>query len=84
MAARPGTRISRSSAAEDHDETTAPLHALPAAKRRRLITIGLLRASAVTAALVVAYYLLPLDHLAGVPLGSPPGECRRRSCSRRP
>ena len=49
--------------------TTAPLHALPAAKRRRLIIIGLLRASAVTAALIVAYYLLPLDHLAGVPLG---------------
>ena len=49
--------------------TTAPLHALPAAKRRRLIIIGLLRASAVTAALVVGYYLLPLDHLAGVPLG---------------
>ena len=69
MAARPGPRICRSSAAEDHDVTTAPLHALPAAKRRRLIIIGLLRASAVTAALVVAYYLLPLDHLAGVPLG---------------
>ena len=68
-AVRPGPRISRSSAAEDHDVTTAPLHALPAAKRRRLIIIGLLRASAVTAALVVAYYLLPLDHLAGVPLG---------------
>ena len=68
-AARPGPRISRSSTAEDHDVTTAPLHALPAAKRRRLIIIGLLRASAVTAALVVAYYLLPLDHLAGVPLG---------------
>jgi voltage-gated potassium channel len=49
--------------------TTAPLDALPAAKRRRLIIIGLLRASAVTAALVVGYYLLPLDHLAGVPLG---------------
>jgi len=49
--------------------TTAPLHALPAARRRRLIIIGLLRASAVTAALVVGYYLLPLDHLAGVPLG---------------
>ena len=68
-AARPGPRMSRSSVAEDHDVTTAPLHALPAAKRRRLIITGLLRASAVTAALVVAYYLLPLDHLAGVPLG---------------
>ena len=49
--------------------TTAPIHALPAAKRRRLIIIGLLRASAATAALVAVYYLLPLDHLAGVPLG---------------
>jgi len=52
--------------------TTAPLEALealPAAKRRRLITIGLLRASPGTAALVVAYYLLPLDHLVDVPLG---------------
>jgi voltage-gated potassium channel len=55
--------------AEDHDVTTAPIHALPAAKRRRLIIIGLLRASAATAALVAVYYLLPLDHLAGVPLG---------------
>src|SRR6476661_2612191 len=69
MAARPGPWISRSSAAEDHDVTTAPLHALPAAKRRLLIIIGLLRASAVTAALIVGYYLLPLDHLAGAPLG---------------
>ena len=49
--------------------TTAPIHALTTAKRRRLIAIGLLRASAATAALVAAYYLLPLDHLAGVPLG---------------
>ena len=36
MAARPGPRMSRSSAAEDLDVTTAPLHALPAAKRRRV------------------------------------------------
>jgi voltage-gated potassium channel len=49
--------------------TTAPIHALPAAKRRRLVIIGLLRASAAAAALVAVYYLLPLDHLAGVPLG---------------
>ena len=49
--------------------TTAPLHALTTAERRRPIIIGLLRASAVTAALVAAYYLLPLDHPAGVPLG---------------
>ena len=49
--------------------TSAPLHALPAAKRRRLITLGLLRASTATAALVTVYYLLPLDRLAGAPLG---------------
>ena len=49
--------------------TTSPMHGLPAARRRRLIVIGLLRASATTAVLVAAYYLLPLDHLAGVPLG---------------
>jgi hypothetical protein len=41
---------------------------LPTARRRRLIVIGLLRASATTVALVAAYYLLPLDHLNGVPL----------------
>ena len=50
--------------------TTAPMRGLPAARRRRLIVIGLLRASAATAALVAAYYLLPLGHLAGVPLGA--------------
>jgi len=44
---------------------------LPALPRRRLIVIGLLRASAATAALVAAYYLLPLGHLAGVPWGCP-------------
>jgi voltage-gated potassium channel len=48
--------------------TTFPMHGLSAPRRRRLIIIGLLRASAVTAALVAAYYLLPLDHLAGVSL----------------
>jgi len=49
--------------------TTAPMGGLPAARRRRIIIIGLLRALAITAAVVVAYYLLPLDRLAGVPLG---------------
>ena len=49
--------------------TTSPLHGWPAATRRRLIVIGLLRASATTVVLVAAYYLLPLDHLAGVALG---------------
>jgi len=42
---------------------------LPAARRHRIIIIGLLRALAITAAVVAAYYLLPLDRLAGVPLG---------------
>jgi len=55
---------------EDHDvTTTAPMRGLPAARRRRIIIIGLLRALAVTAAVVAAYYLLPLGRLAGVPLG---------------
>lgn len=49
--------------------TTAPMGGLPAARRRRIIIIGLLRALAITAAVVAAYYLLPLDRLAGVPLG---------------
>src|SRR6185503_16472249 len=54
---------------EDHDvTTTAPMGGLPAARRRRIIIIGLLRALAITAAVVVAYYLLPLDRWAGVPL----------------
>ena len=45
---------------------TAPLHALPAAKRRRLIVIGLPRASAATAALVAAYSPVA---------ARPPGRC---------
>jgi voltage-gated potassium channel len=48
---------------------TSPMHDLPAPHPRRLIVIGLLRASATTVVLVAAYYLLPLDHLAGVALG---------------
>jgi voltage-gated potassium channel len=51
--------------------TTAPMGGLPAGRRRRIIIIGLLRALAITAAVVAAYYLLPLDRLAGVPLGFP-------------
>ena len=49
--------------------TTSPMRGLPAARRRRLIAFGLMRATAATAVLVAAYYLLPLNHLAGVPLG---------------
>ena len=40
----------------------------PKAVRRRLVTIGLLRASATTIVLIAAYYLLPLDRLSGVSL----------------
>jgi len=49
--------------------TPHPALSLPAWQRRRLIAAGLLRALIATAVLVAAYYLLPLDHLAGVPLG---------------
>jgi voltage-gated potassium channel len=63
-------RLGRRAGREDHDvTTTAPMGGLPAARRRRIIIIGLLRALAITAAVVAAYYLLPLDRLAGVPLG---------------
>lgn len=48
--------------------TTSPMHGLPAARRRRLIVFGLLRASAAKSALVAAYYLLPLGTQAGVPV----------------
>ena len=64
--------FSRSSAAEDHDVTTAP-HPRPsrgeASSAHRHRTAASLGA---TVALVAAYYLLPLDHLAGVPLGVVP------------
>ena len=37
--------------------STAPIESLPAAERRRLVVIGLLRASATTVMVVAAYYL---------------------------
>lgn len=49
--------------------TAAPIKALSAAERRRLITLGLLRAAGTTAVLLATYYLLPLDAVADVPLG---------------
>jgi voltage-gated potassium channel len=49
--------------------TTAPVPALSRAERRRRLALVLLRSSAITAVLVVAYYLLPLDRLTDVPLG---------------
>jgi hypothetical protein len=41
-----------------------PTQAAPKAQRRRLVAIGLLRASATTIVLIAAYYLLPLDRLS--------------------
>ena len=58
--------------------STAPIESLPAAERRRLVVIGLLRASATTVMVVAAYYLLPLDNLAGFRWVSP----WRLDCSR--
>ncbi len=48
--------------------TDPPARTEMAAKRRRLIGLGLLRSLATTIVLVALYYLLPLDHLASVPL----------------
>ena len=49
--------------------TTAPsILSTSKAQRRRLVAIGLLRASATTIVLIAAYYLLPLDRLSGVSL----------------
>ena len=48
--------------------TAVPLHALPAAERRRRISLGLLRAAVVTAILVAVYYLAPLSELSDVPV----------------
>ena len=49
--------------------TTAPsILASPKAQRRRLLAIGVLRASATTIVLIAAYYLVPLDRLSGVSL----------------
>jgi voltage-gated potassium channel len=47
--------------------TTATVPALSAAQRRRRLTVGLLRALAITVILGAAYYLLPLDRLSSVP-----------------
>jgi hypothetical protein len=48
--------------------TAPPIQASSKAERRRLVTIGILRASATAIVLVAAYYLLPLDRLSGVSL----------------
>jgi voltage-gated potassium channel len=48
--------------------TIRPAPRLGSAKRRRQVGLGVLRSLATTIALVGLYYLLPLDHLASVPL----------------
>ncbi len=48
--------------------TDAPAWTLASAKRRRQIGLGLLRSLAAAIVLVGLYRLLPLDHLASVPL----------------
>lgn len=49
--------------------TFAPIQDLPTPRRRRLIALGLLRASAVATLVVAAYYLLPLYRLTDIALG---------------
>jgi voltage-gated potassium channel len=51
------------------DVTTTPVRTLSRAERRRRLALVLLRSSAITAVLVAAYYLCPLDRLTDVPLG---------------
>lgn len=41
---------------------------LPSARRRRLIGLGVFRSLVSTVALVVLYYLVPLDHVKNVPV----------------
>jgi ion channel len=46
----------------------APARTVASVRRRRQAVLGALRSLATSSALVALYYLLPLDHLAGVPL----------------
>ena len=48
--------------------TSLPARILAPARRRRQLVLGVLRSLASAVVLVAVYYLLPLDHLAGVPL----------------
>ena len=48
--------------------THAPARTMAAAKRRRQAGLAVLRSLASAVVLVALYYLLPLDHLASVPL----------------
>jgi voltage-gated potassium channel len=49
--------------------TAEAVQDLTTRERRRLISLGLIRALVATVVLVALYYLLPLDHLNGVPVG---------------
>ena len=49
--------------------TATPIQTLPPTERRRLIARGLLRALAATTSLFALYFLAPIDHLRGVPVG---------------
>ncbi|WIX76853.1 potassium channel family protein [Amycolatopsis carbonis] len=51
--------------------TTTPGQASPSAERRRRIAVALLRALTAATVLVALYYLAPLNHLTGLPLGIP-------------
>jgi len=48
--------------------TAKPAQTVESARRRRRIALGVLRSLATVIVLVGLYYLLPLDHLASVPL----------------
>lgn len=58
LAARPGRPMSGQAGRNE----------LPAARRRRLVGVGLLRSLITTVVLAGLYYLLPLDHITNVPL----------------
>jgi voltage-gated potassium channel len=48
--------------------TSPPAQTLVPSGRRRQVVLGVLRSLAASVVLVAAYYLLPLDYLAGVPV----------------
>ena len=50
-------------------DVTTEVRELSRAQRRRRLTLALLRSAAVTAVLLAAYYLCPLDRLSDVPIG---------------
>jgi voltage-gated potassium channel len=52
-----------------NDMTGTPIQTLPPTERRRLIARGLLRALASTTVLMALYFLAPIDHIEGVPVG---------------